>query len=624
MTTGIPLLTLALLLAPADWPHLRGPNQDGVSTEKNLADTWPEAGPPRLWQRDLGQGHSGFIVADGRLYTQRQTLTSSYLLCLDPKTGQTLWETRLDWSWQPRGAYPGPYATPTWSRGKVHVTSPTGRVACVDGRTGEYLWSLNVREKFQGDGFGFGYAITPTLEAGRMILPVGGPDASLVALDPDSGKTLWASGSDPASYCPVLPITFADRRCVVGYLQNAWVIADAATGKQLFRQSLSAGYDEHSAWPLYREPHLLLTAPFHAPATRYELKADSAGVIQATPTWMSREFANDVTSSVLYRGHVYGFDVRQAQSSKHRATRGAFRCLDWATGKTCWSTDAVGQAGVVVADGKLYLLNDTGTLILADADPTAYRERGRVQLFDDEICWTPPTVCDGRLFARSPSKAVCLWVGKPKELPPDVEPLPPEPATRSWRFDLAWLVSQEREYPNDAPTWVEMTTWFAACLAILAVAAVVALPFRGRRLAIFLAVSFLLALLGPGVLSTWLDRLLFTWPLSLYAVFHATLWTCRWATRHPERRDAGWLARLVIVVLLFVSYGYVELCRSAGMFVAWAFLIGYPIAFLPTWLAVRAAMNHRLAWAATWTLVAFTIFFWSGQALLLWKAADGR
>lgn len=620
MPAGPHLLALALLAGQGDWPHLRGPNYDGVSPEKNLADAWPAGGPPRLWERDLGQGHSGFVVADGRLYTQRQSLTSQYLLCLDPETGRTLWETRTDWAWQPRGAYPGPYATPTWHRGRVYFTSPTGRVGCVDGRTGAHVWSLNVREKFKGDGFGFGYAITPTLADGRLLLPVGGPDASLVALDPDTGKTLWATGGDPASYCPALPITVDGRACVVGYLQNAWVIVAADTGKSLHRQALSSGYDEHSAWPLYREPHLLLAGPFRAPASRLELRPKPDGTLEAKPGWLSREFALDVASAVLYRGHVYGFDVRQAQSSAHRATRGAFRCLDWATGKTAWSSDAVGQAAPLVADGKLFLLNDTGTLILADADPAGYRERGRVKLFDDEICWTPPTVCDGRLFARSPSKAVCLWVGK-TDLPADVETVSPPPATWSWRFDAAWLVSREREYPNDAPTWGEMATWFAACVAILAVAAGAALPFPGWRQPIFLAAAFVLGVLGPGVLSAAFDRLLFTWPASLYAAFHATLGACRWATLHPERRSAGWLARLAIVGLVLVSYGYVEACRSAGMFVVWAFLIGYPAAVLPTWLAVRSAMTGRPAWAAAWTLAGFTAFFWSGQGLLLWKAA---
>src|SRR5438093_9753740 len=220
----------------ADWPHLRNTHYDGRSDETGLADSWPAEGPPRLWSRELGQGHSGFIVAEGKLYTQRQTGGGQFLLCLDPDTGATIWESRCDWAWQPGGAYPGPYATPTWYRGKLYFSSPTGLVGCLDAGTGKAIWSINVREKFQGKGFDFGYSITPTVEDDRVILPVGGPDASLVALHAGNGRTLWQTGSDPASFCPALPITFQGRRCVVDYLQNAFVLVECATGKLLHRQ----------------------------------------------------------------------------------------------------------------------------------------------------------------------------------------------------------------------------------------------------------------------------------------------------------------------------------------------------------------------------------------------------
>jgi hypothetical protein len=54
--------------ADPGWPFLRGPNYDGHSPETKLADAWPESGPPVLWSRALGQGYSGFVAADGRLY----------------------------------------------------------------------------------------------------------------------------------------------------------------------------------------------------------------------------------------------------------------------------------------------------------------------------------------------------------------------------------------------------------------------------------------------------------------------------------------------------------------------------------------------------------------------------
>src|SRR5438552_4150869 len=55
------------LLGAADWPQFLGPGRNGISSERGLLPTWPKNGPPVLWQRALGSGFSGPVVADGRL-----------------------------------------------------------------------------------------------------------------------------------------------------------------------------------------------------------------------------------------------------------------------------------------------------------------------------------------------------------------------------------------------------------------------------------------------------------------------------------------------------------------------------------------------------------------------------
>ncbi len=627
------LLVLAATLSPAltagaDWPHLRGPDYDGVSAETRLADSWPTEGPSRLWSRELGQGHSGFIVAGGKLFTQRQDTIGQYLLCMDPADGRTLWETRYAGAWQARGAYPGPYATPTWYRGKVYYASPTGLVGCADGETGAPLWSVVVRDRFGGKGFDFGYAATPLVEDGRVILPVSGAGAALVALDAEDGRTLWQAGSDHASYCPAFPFTFAGRRCVAGYLQNTLLLVEMESGKVLHRRVFSGGYDEHAAWPIYREPHLLLTAPFRAAAARWQLQAGPDGAMNIRPDWTSRELSNDVASSILYGGHVDGFDLKALQSSPSRPSRGVFRCLDWSTGETRWSTDRVGHAAVLVADGKLFLLNDSGALVLARADSSGYDERGRVQLFEDEVCWTPPMLWEGRLFVRSPSRAVCLYVGPSEERPTITAPASSPPA-RHWRLKPEWLLSREREYPNDAPSAAEAWLWLGWGLLVFAVAA--PLGWLARRLWVgrgaswvpaFLGLAFVLGLLGPNVLSAWAERCLFTWPASLYAAFQIVVRACRRAEQRRGEARVQWSARLTVAGFLLACYGYFALCRMVGFTVGWAFLVGFPLGFPFAVLAARAEGRERNAVMVAWTALGFVAFFAGGQGLLLWKAAQ--
>lgn len=615
------IATLALIacesfVAGEDWPHIRGARFDGVSRETKLLGRWPEGGPRRVWSRALGQGHSGIVVAGGRLFTQYQSAAGQFLLCLDPKTGAALWETRYARAWQLHGAYPGPYSSPTVDDGKVYFASPTGLVGCVRAESGERLWSIEIDERFGGRGYSFGFAATPLVEAGRVYLPVGGRNASMVALDAASGATIWAAGSDPASYCPALPITVGKRRCIVGYMENALVLFDAANGAVLHRQRLSSGYDEHSAWPVFREPDLLLTAPFRTPARCLTLR-EKDDVLEVKEKWVSKHLSNDVASSVLVGDAIFGFDLKQLQSSAHRPSRGTFRCVDWRTGATLWSTERVGHATVLAADDKLFLGADGGELILASANANDYVELSRVGLFDDEICWTPPTLWRGKLFVRSPSQLICLDVSGSEAAPtPTISQAP-----RRWRVDPSWLLSREREYPNDAPTWRENREWFAACLLMIGMAALIAVGLGGgvRRLlgghasvyAIFLALMFLLGLLGPGVLSAAAERCLWTWPLSVFAILHGAARACL--------RSRPWVGRGWILALALACAGYFVGCRWVGMPVGWYYLLGLPLG-LP--FSLLAAHLDKRPWlAGPVTLLAFAAFFATGPIWLAWKGS---
>ena len=53
------------------------------------------------------------------------------------------------------------------------------------------------------------------------------------------------------------------------------------------------------------------------------------------------------------------------------------------------------------------MLGDEGTLALVEANPTAYREKGRVQIFDGKT-WTAPSLSGGKLYLRDQKQVVSL------------------------------------------------------------------------------------------------------------------------------------------------------------------------------------------------------------------------
>ena len=606
--------------AQPNWPHLRGPNYDAVSTETGLVDHWPPGGPPVLWSIELGQGYSGFVVGNGRLFTQCQSKTSQFIVALNPDSGEEIWGTRIGPPWQPFGAYPGPYATPTWSNNRVYFTTPLGKAGCLDAADGHEIWSLNLRQQFGLRGVDFGYAATPLIEDGKMILPVGGPNASVVALNVADGSTVWAAGDDLASYCPAYPITLDGRRAIVAYLQNALVIRDLATGEQLWRQRLSDQYDEHSAWPLFADPYLLVAAPFKHGARAFRLEA-ADNKIAAKTIWDGKPLSNDVSSSVLIGGHVYGFDLHQAQSSPNRASRGIFKCLDLKTGATKWETDQVGQATVLCAEGKLILLDDTGTLILAQASPDAYEELARAKVLADGICWTQPTLWNGRLFVRNQTRAVCLFLGTETVLD-SKQPIVRSAPTKN-RLDWSGLLPREPEFPHDAPLRSEVIRWFVWCVAgafvpaALFAAAIARLGARSASKGAFLILSFALGAVGTTIFSDWADTFILTWPASLYVAFRAML---ALAVRR-EKQSRTLLIRLrstaALALFLAICAGYYKLCAAIDFPIGWCFLIG----FVPAAPASALAAKQK-RWWLRWLLDAlgFAIFFFFGGLLPEWKS----
>ena len=75
-----------------DWPQWRGPNRDGISTDKGLLKEWPKEGPAKLWQVDsVGVGYSSIAVKDGRIFTQGDLNGVEHIIALDAKDGNTLW-----------------------------------------------------------------------------------------------------------------------------------------------------------------------------------------------------------------------------------------------------------------------------------------------------------------------------------------------------------------------------------------------------------------------------------------------------------------------------------------------------------------------------------------------------
>ncbi|QDT13918.1 PQQ-binding-like beta-propeller repeat protein [Planctomycetes bacterium K23_9] len=632
---------------PADaddngWTHVRGNHFSGHSAEIHLASDWPSSGPPVLWVKELGQGYSSVVVQNNRAYTQYQTLAGQYVVCMNAATGQTIWTYRYDWPFETAGLYPGPRSTPTLANGKVYFATPAGAVGCLT-HGGTLLWQQDLKTKFDGKGTDFGYACSPTVIDGKVIMPVGGQSASMVALDADDGTVLWKSGDSSASYASALPITVAGQPLVIGYMEHDLVAFELELGQQLWQQKLSRGYDEHSSWPIYREPFLWTSAPFQAGSQLQELTGGETP--KAELVWQKPILSNDVSSSVLIGDHLYGFDLTEAQTKAHRPSRGSFRCIDFLTGETSWSngdsrkrrgTDfkvnaneqIVGHASVITADGKLILFNDLGDLILAEADSQAYVELARTPALSGEICWTTPTLDRGRIFLRNHSRVVCLYIGEPELLKQiaQTEVLTVEDIPRRTVRDLSTLLGVEPEYAMDPPTRVWLNHWLLAGLGILLVAAIIAglvSVFVKNRPTIrwcFWIVSGGLGAFTGTIASHQTQDFVFTWPIIIFVALQVAVYHSR--IRRSVAQTSTWHERLIGLGFLLVCFAYFFLCRQLSLVTQWMFLCGF-IAAAPVFWIARLISDRQQRWSLlaefALTLIAYLAFHYATVTLLDFK-----
>ena len=86
------------------------------------------------------------------------------------------------------------------------------------------------------------------------------------------------------------------------------------------------------------------------------------------------------------------------------------------TGQTAWQRRGFAKAQLLLADGKLILLDEDGTLALTTVTPQQFDVLSQVPLLD-KTAWTPLTLVGTRLYVRDRRSIVALDLGLPPVKP---------------------------------------------------------------------------------------------------------------------------------------------------------------------------------------------------------------
>jgi outer membrane protein assembly factor BamB len=372
-------------LALDDWPQWRGPNRDGHSVEKGLLKDWPAAGPPLAWRASgAGEGYSSFAVAGGRLYTLGARAGTEYTFAFDVASGKKLWEVangkRFD---NDRGS--GPRATPTVEGARIYSFGASGALSALEAATGKVLWTVNVLSKFGGSNIRWGLSESPLVLADRILVNAGGP---IVAVKKTDGSQIWKSNGEAAGYSSAVLHEAGGVRQAIYFTHTRVVGVDVNSGKRLWGYQQVANDVANIATPVVRENRVFVSSDYGTGAALLEL-TPSGGGMQAKEIYFTRDMRNHHSSSVLVGDHLYGF------------SSAILTAMNFNDGQVAWRDRSVGKGSLVFADDRLYLYSERGTVGLAEANPTAYREHGRFELKTGDLpTWSHPVVSGGKLFLR--------------------------------------------------------------------------------------------------------------------------------------------------------------------------------------------------------------------------------
>ena len=396
------------------WPCLMGERRDGVSRDPTpLAGSWGGGGPPVLWRIEVGEGYAGAAIRAGRVYLidYDRPNQADALRCLSLADGREIW--RYSYPVKVKRNHGMSRTIPAVTDRYVVSLGPKCHLLCLDAVTGEFRWLIDLVAEHGSTVPPWYAGQCPLIDDGRVIVAPGGPEALLMAIDCDSGKVdsdrskiAWRTPNPLGwrmTHASIVPMTLGGRRTYV-YCGSGGVVGVAAEdGSVLWRttewQVKIATVPSPVVLP---DGRLFLSGGYDAGSMMMRIaEADKGYVAEPLFRLDPKVFGAAMQTPILFDGFLYG--VRPD---------GQLTCLDL-DGKVQWASGSAAKFGggpLLIAGGRVFVMDDHGTLTLAEATPRSYVPLATAPAAPGRDSWAPMAIADGRLIVRNMTEMVCMDV----------------------------------------------------------------------------------------------------------------------------------------------------------------------------------------------------------------------
>jgi outer membrane protein assembly factor BamB len=379
-----------------EWNQFRGPNRDGISPDTGLLKEWPAGGPPQVWKATgIGSGYSSVCVVGTKLFTMGESSGKTHLFALNVADGKILWQLDVGKEGNPGNQGAGPRSTPASDGTFVFAMSQGGEILCVQAATGKPVWTKSMSE-WGGNEPGWGWSESPLLDGGQVLFSPGSSRASVISLNKMNGTPVWqAKVKGGAQYTSLAIAEIAKVRQYLYFNMDSISGIDSRTGATLWTADRK-GQTAICSTPAYKDGIVFVSSGYGVGHNAFKI-AGGGGKFQASELYSGKEMANHHGGFVILGDHVYG------------TNESALMCMELKTGKVAWQDRCVGKGSVISADGCLIVRGQDGGVALVEANPAAFKEKGRISLTKGggNGAWANPVVAGGKLYIRDWETLIC-------------------------------------------------------------------------------------------------------------------------------------------------------------------------------------------------------------------------
>ena len=293
--------------------------------------------------------------------------------------------TRIPVHWTIETSRVARHRHPRLDGDRLYTLSRAGDLFCFQADSGDLLWQQQIVDLADVRIPGWGFSAAPVVCQEVLLINAG--DAG-VAVNKMTGELIWKSADKECGYgTPTLRKQEAGTTAIIPS-GRSYVAVDVATGAEQWRQRWLTSFGCNAADPIVDGNRVFLSSGYNRGGALLQVQQGDVQIL-----WKNKEMQNQISSSILIDGFLYGVDGDVQKGSR-------LTCMELDSGKVMWSESDLRPGAIAATSDRLIIVTTTGELVVAATTPDSFQVLARAAVFEGK-CWTAPVLSDERIYCRS-------------------------------------------------------------------------------------------------------------------------------------------------------------------------------------------------------------------------------